>query len=161
MTVYKDWEYILSHLYYTVISHKSFNPHNHKLRILASLKNSLLSLPKSPAISDNNGTQAFLWIPSLLRKSSSIRGRPSRNLILGSQPSNSFAFVMSGFLWRGSSGVFSTVTILTSGLISCKTPRFTVNSLSYHLSMRVEGTFSSVNPVVCFFCRFKLDHKQI
>lgn len=62
----------------------------------------------------------FLGTPSLSRKSSSIRGRPSRNLILGSHPSNSFAFVMSGFLCRGSSGVFSTVFISTLGLISCQ-----------------------------------------
>ncbi|KAK6120371.1 hypothetical protein DH2020_045851 [Rehmannia glutinosa] len=37
-----------------------------------------------------------------------MRGIPSRNLIFGSQPSNSFAFVMFGFLWQGSSAVFST-----------------------------------------------------
>lgn len=61
----------------------------------------------------------FLGTPSLVRKSSSIRGRPSRNLTFGSHPSNSFAFEMSGFLWRGSSGVFSTILISTLGLISC------------------------------------------
>lgn len=48
-----------------------------------------------------------------------MRGRPSRSLIFGSHPSSSFAFVIFGFLWRGSSGVFSTIAISTSGLISC------------------------------------------
>lgn len=62
----------------------------------------------------------FLGTPSLVRKSSSMRGRPSRNLTFGSHPSRSLAFVMSGFLWRGSSGVFSTIIISTLGLMSCK-----------------------------------------
>lgn len=62
----------------------------------------------------------FFEIPSLMRKSSSMRGIPSRNLILGSQPKSSLAFVMFGFLCRGSSGVLSTVMIFTFGLIICK-----------------------------------------
>lgn len=70
----------------------------------------------------------FLGISSLLRKSSSMRGRPSRNLTFGSQPSNSLAFVISGFLCRGSSGVFSTVIIFTSGLMSCRI----THKFSYH-----------------------------
>lgn len=68
----------------------------------------------------NGEIQFFPGTPSLSRKSSSMRGRPSRSLIFGSHPSNSLAFVMSGFLWRGSSGVFSTITISTLGLISCR-----------------------------------------
>jgi hypothetical protein len=48
-----------------------------------------------------------------------MRGRPSRSLTFGSHPSSSFAFVIFGFLWRGSSGVFSTIEISTAGLISC------------------------------------------
>lgn len=71
-------------------------------------------------ISSNIDNQFFLAAPSLKRKSSSMRGRPSRNLIFGSQPSNSFAFVMSGFRCLGSSGVFSTLFISTPGLMSCK-----------------------------------------
>nr|GLL20839.1 hypothetical protein Itr_chr02CG24140 [Ipomoea trifida] len=42
-----------------------------------------------------NGVQ-LLGIPSLVQKSSSIRGIPLHNFTFGSQPSNSFAFVMSG-----------------------------------------------------------------
>lgn len=67
-----------------------------------------------------NGPQFFLWIPSLLRKSSSIKGMPSHNFTFGSHPSNPFAFVMPGFLWRGSSSVFSTEMIFTFGLIICE-----------------------------------------
>lgn len=62
----------------------------------------------------------FLETPSLSLKSSSISGRPSRNFTFGSHPNNSFAFVISGFLCLGSSGVFSTIFISTFGLISCK-----------------------------------------
>lgn len=80
-------------------------------------KNKLRSLTY---ISSNIDNQFFFAAPSLKRKSSSMRGRPSRNLIFGSQPSNSFAFVMSGFRCLGSSGVFSTLFISTPGLMSCK-----------------------------------------
>ncbi|MFS7943073.1 hypothetical protein Hanom_Chr06g00496001 [Helianthus anomalus] len=48
-----------------------------------------------------------------------MSGRPSRNLIFGSHPSIFFAFVMSGFLCLGSSGVFSTIFISIFGFISC------------------------------------------
>lgn len=87
----------------------------------------------------------FLKIPSLLRKSSSISGIPSRSLIFGSQPNNSFAFVMSGFLWRGSSGVFSTVMIFTSGLIIYNTI-----ALVLRLQIKLYVPYRSYN-VKCFW----------
>ncbi len=76
----------------------------------------------------------FLATPSLCRKSSSMRGRPSLNLTFGSHFSNSLAFVISGFLWRGSSGVFSTFFISTSGLISCKAHRSSIKNKWFHRS---------------------------
>lgn len=77
----------------------------------------------------------FLGTPSLRRKSSSMRGRPSRSLIFGSHPNNSLALEMSGFLCRGSSGVLSTIFITTSGLISCN-----IEPLSIYQSIRAKIT---------------------
>ncbi len=52
------------------------------------------------------------------RKSSTIRGSPSLNETLGSHPSISFAFEMSGFLLWGSSEVLSWNSILAWGSIT-------------------------------------------
>lgn len=67
---------------------------------------------------DGSQFACFFGTPRRCRKSSSIRGSPSRSVILGSHPSSSFVFVMSGFLCRGSSGVFSTIFKGTSGSIN-------------------------------------------
>lgn len=57
-----------------------------------------------------------LWSPKMrCRKSETISGRPFRRDILGSQPSRSFAFVISGFLLCGSSSVLGLNSILAFG----------------------------------------------
>lgn len=69
-------------------------------------------------------------------KSDTIRGRPSRRDIFGSQLSKSFALLISGFLLWGSSAVFSLYSIVALGSIV---------SLTTYTPKRSNFIFSNMN----------------
>lgn len=74
-----------------------------------------------------------LWSPKMrCLKSETIIGRPLRRGILGSHPSKSFAFVISGFLLCGSSSVFGLNSILAFGSIvswtTCIQPPYNITN---------------------------------
>lgn len=89
-----------------------------------------------------------------LRKSFTIKGRPSWREILGSQPSNSLARVMSGFLLCGSSSVLGRNSIFASESIVSWTTLASSSIVNSPGFPRLNGptwspSISRINPCTC------------
>lgn len=157
-------------LYYNTMKLKEQEGSKHTMKLQESSKTSMCRSVKQNSITKSStsifpamqtDTHFFLFAPSLNRKSSSMRGRPSRNLIFGSHPSNSFAFVMSGFLCLGSSGVFSTLLISTSGLMSYESNTLINTYVLPHLEFFVLAISNEQLHIFSFCRNSKLCFKKL
>lgn len=97
------------------------------------------------------------------RKSDTIRGRPLRSGTLGSQPSNSLALVMSGFLLCGSSSVFGLNSIFALwSIVSFTTcQRTNDKTISYRVPFReLANLISFFYNLICSWCKDRKDQSR-
>ena len=88
----------------------------HNCELGGCKKLEMLSNRKLDSYNHSAAPLPSFWSPKMRRrKSSTILGSPSFKATLGSHPSNSFAFEMSGFLMCGSSAVLARCSIFAFG----------------------------------------------